>query len=280
MSAINQIGYMPAYGPDSKLRFTKDYPLKISLSVDTVKFDSTADYKVLLQCEPPNLYIKFCGMVYENYQNFDLILSYDDRILKLPNAMEFIPTCSWISDSIQIEKQNQVSFLMSSKINGHAYRMRFMIKKRLERLERLKHFDIMWYRSPPLYPNKDDFFKNAKFNIACENQIMTNMFSEKLLDCFRTYTVPIYYGCMNIEKYFNPKGMILFNTIDEFNNIIDNLHPDMYDEMKPYLLENYELGKIYWEKNIYQRIEDLVDQKLQDRSASDQDIFTQLVMLD
>jgi len=280
MTAIKQIGYMPAYGPDSEFRFTKDYPLNISLSVDTINFDASSDYRILLQCEPPNLYIKFCGMVYDNYQNFDLILAYDERLLKLPNAVEFIPACSWISNDIQIDKRNQISFLMSSKINGDAYRMRFRIKKKLERLHNLEHFEIKWYRSPPLHPTKDDFFKHAKFNIACENQIMNNMFSEKLLDCFRTYTVPIYFGCANVEKYFNPKGMIRFNSIEEFNAILDRLHPDIYDEMKPYLEENYQLAKDYWEKTIYQRIEHLVDQKLTERADRAIDIINQVVLLD
>jgi hypothetical protein len=88
------------------------------------------------------------------------------------------------------------------------------------------------------------------------------MFTEKLLDCFKTLTVPIYYGCTNIEKYFNPKGIIQFNTIEELDDILKNLTPSMYDEMLPYLHENFEAAKPYWEKTIYQRIEDQVENAL------------------
>jgi hypothetical protein len=137
-----------------------------------------------------------------------------------------------------------------------------MIMRRLEKINSIGPFELNWHRSPPRVPSKDPYFANAKFNIACENQVMTNMFSEKLLDCFKTKTVPIYYGCTNIDKYFNPKGIIQFNTIEEFDRIMETLTPEMYDEMLPYIEENYQLAKPYWEKNVYQRIEDEIEKSM------------------
>jgi hypothetical protein len=253
---------MPGYGLDSLHRFTKQFNKRISLSVDNINSCPDAEFKVLMQSEPPNLYIMFCGLVQENYQNFDLVLTYDDRLLSLPNAVEFCPVGSWISDDLKLEKRNQISYMMSSKLNGTAYHMRYMIMRRFEKIKSIGEFDLLWHRSPPRVPSKDPFFANAKFNIACENQIMTNMFTEKLLDCFKTLTVPIYYGCTNIEKYFNPKGIIQFNTIEELETILENLTPDVYDEMLPYLHENVEAAKPYWEKTIYQRIEDEIEKAL------------------
>ena len=61
------------------------------------------------------------------------------------------------------------------------------------------------------------------------------------------------------EKYFNPKGIIRFNTFEELEHILDNLDPAMYDDMLPYLEENYNLAKPLWEKTIYQRIEDEIE---------------------
>ena len=261
MHTIKQIGYMPGYGLDNPYKFTKLFPFKSSMSVDTVEFNSNDDFKILMQSEPPNLYIKFCGMVLDNADNFDLILTYDDRLLTLPNAVEFCPVGSWISDNIVLQKHNQISFMMSSKVNGYAYTMRFRIMHKYQHANKIGPFDLKFWRSPPRYPTKDDFFANAKFNIACENQIMTNMFTEKLLDCFKTLTVPIYYGCTNIEKYFNPKGIIQFYEFDELEDILNHLTPEVYDQMLPYLMENYELGRPYWEKNVYERIEDIVTER-------------------
>ncbi len=262
MHDIFQLGYMPGYGGKSGYKFTRKFPKKVSVSFDTVNTDFTADFRVLVQCEPPNLYIRFKDMVLENQHNFHLILTYDERLLHLPQAVNFCPVGSWIDDDLLIEKRNQITYLMSSKINGAPYRMRFMIKNRLERRSHIGDFELFWHRSPPLVPSKNPFFANAKFNIATENQDLNNMFTEKLLDCFKTYTVPIYYGCTNIEEFFDPRGIIQFRTIEEFETIINTLTPSMYDDMLPYVQNNFERAKIYWEKNVYQRIEDVIEKKL------------------
>lgn len=261
MPQINVTGYLPGYSGDPRYQFTKNFPKTVNVSFDNVQVDRTAEYNVLVQCEPPKLYIAFKDMVLENYQNFDLILTYDERLLGLPNAKEFIPVGTWV-DSIDLNKTNQISYLMSSKIWTDEHRMRFMILREVEGKSKLGEFDFYMHRNPPRIDSKNSFFTNAKFHIACENQVMNNMFSEKLLDCFKTKTVPLYYGCLNVEKYFDPRGIIRFNTIKEFNHIVSTLTPETYDAMLPYIETNYNLAKPYWEKSIQQRIEDMIESHL------------------
>jgi hypothetical protein len=45
------------------------------------------------------------------------------------------------------------------------------------------------------------------FGVAIENVSHRGWFTEKILDCFLLKTIPIYWGCSNIEDYFNPKGI-------------------------------------------------------------------------
>lgn len=258
MAVITQYGYLPAYGPNPPYQFSREFPQSVSVSFDTLVTNPQASVRVLVQCEPPSLYRDFYGMVMNNWQNFDLILTYDDRLLGLPNAKEFLPVDAWVDD-LDCDKRNQITYMMSSKIWTREHRMRFMILREVENKTELGQFEFMMHRSPPRIASKHDFYRNAKFNIACENQVMTNMFTEKLLDCLRTQTVPIYYGCVNIDKYFNPKGMIFFNSIDQFKSVIDSLTPDHYEYMLPYVLENQQLGKKYWQNNIFARIEQMVE---------------------
>jgi len=278
MHVINQIGYFPAYGLDNKHRFTKKFDKRISVTMDSIVHDPNADINILMQCEPPNLYVDFYNMVRENHRKFDLVLAYDERILSIPNikAMEFCPIGSWIDNNIVLEKKNQITYLMSSKINGYDYHIRFMIMRWLEK-HKPTNFDMFWHRSPPRINDKNVFFTNAKFNIACENQVMNNMFTEKLIDCFKTKTIPIYYGCVNIEKYFNPKGIIRFNNIEEFNDIMLNLNPSVYDELKPYMEENYELSRPYWSKTVYQRVEEIVSDKFFDMDHDNNFLLTHIL---
>lgn len=46
-------------------------------------------------------------------------------------------------------------------------------------------------------------------HVCIENVRQDNYFSEKLIDCLLTRTVPIYWGCPNISNYFNTAGMII-----------------------------------------------------------------------
>jgi hypothetical protein len=252
---------MPAYSGNPSYRFTRQFPRKVSVSFDNVYVDPAADFKVLVQCEPPKLYIDFKNMVFNNYQNFDLILTYDDRLLTLPNAKELCPEGSWVGD-LQLEKRDQITYIMSSKIWTAEHRMRFMIMRRFGHLKSIGPFEFYMHRTPPRVESKESFFTNAKFHIACENQVMTNMYTEKILDCFRTRTVPIYYGCTNLDKYFNVNGVLQFDTIEKFEYIVNNLTPEYYDRMQPYVEENYQRARPYWEKSVYQRIEDEIQKYL------------------
>jgi len=261
MYSIKQIGYLPGYSGDPRYGFSQQFDRQVSVSFDVIETDPSADYRVLVQCEPPKLYRDFKDMVYQHHKNFDLVLAYDPRLLELPNAQEFVPVGTWV-DSIDVQKTNQISYLMSSKIWTDEHRMRFQILRTVEGKTKLGAFDFLMHRSPPMTADKNQFFVNAKFHIVCENQVMPNMFSEKLLDCFKTYTVPIYYGCVNIEKYFNTAGIIKFDTVDEFDHIINTITPATYDTMLSHLLDNYTRARPYWEQNIYQRIENMIEKHM------------------
>ena len=49
---------------------------------------------------------------------------------------------------------------------------------------------------------KWDGLEKYKYSISIENCCKDNYFSEKFTDCILSWTVPIYYGCPNIDKYF------------------------------------------------------------------------------
>ena len=56
-----------------------------------------------------------------------------------------------------------------------------------------------------LLPNTTKWYGLEKYSysIAIENSYKENYFSEKFTDCILSYTIPIYYGCSNIDKYFS-----------------------------------------------------------------------------
>jgi hypothetical protein len=55
--------------------------------------------------------------------------------------------------------------------------------------------------------------------------------------------VPIYWGCPSIGNFFNTKGMILIENIEDIDNIV--LTEEKFHNMKEYIKENFELSKQY-----------------------------------
>jgi hypothetical protein len=261
MNTLIPQGYLPGYWGQFNYGFTQQFNQRITVNFDDLTIAPGVDRRVLVQCEPPELYQAFAGRVEACFEQFDLILTYHDRLLKLPNAVEFCPVGGWVGD-IALEKRNQITYLMSSKIYTNAHRLRFMILRRWGDRKNIGDFEFFMHRSPPRVPSKDPFYANAKFNIACENQFINNMFTEKLLDCFTSRTVPIYFGCPNLGKYFDVRGIIQFNTIEQLEHILATLTPNDYEQRLPYIEANYQLSRPYCEQNIYQRIENIVAEKL------------------
>ena len=71
------------------------------------------------------------------------------------------------------------------------------------------------------------------------------MFTEKLIDCFQTKTIPIYYGCSNISDYFNIDGIMIAYNIDDIINICNNVKPDYYESKIEAIEDNYNRSMKY-----------------------------------
>jgi len=101
------------------------------------------------------------------------------------------------------------------------------------------------------------------FSIAMENVQEDFYFSEKLIDCFLTDTVPIYWGCPAISELFDQRGIILFETLDDLEAILCNLSMEQYGDMLQYVRKNRQIAvENNWHtlKGIYTRLSDaLID---------------------
>ncbi len=53
-----------------------------------------------------------------------------------------------------------------------------------------------------------------RYSLAIENNSGPDLWTEKLADCFLTWTLPFYYGCTNLEDYF-PEGSFIRIDIEE-----------------------------------------------------------------
>jgi hypothetical protein len=245
------------------LSTTGKYEKKVSISYDTLEYDSEADVKVLVQIEPPLYFRLIHGVpdivkeVSDNAENFDLILTWNKDLLHLPNAQKFVFGCCWIDwDNYNPEKKNQVSFITSNKSWAPGHQIRLSIWDGLEDAEDLNGFEILKHKSPPRVESKNFLFENAKYSITTENEKLENWITEKVIDCFATKTIPIYWGCPNIGEYFNTDGILAFDTLEELKDILDNLDESFYDKNLDSIEENFEKSKQYW--NFHERVEKII----------------------
>ena len=87
--------------------------------------------------------------------------------------------------------------------------------------------------------DKTELFIDSMFHITIENNKADDYFTEKLIDCFISMTIPIYYGCPNIGDYFNIRGMIIINDINDIEYLNNNLSEKFYSDRISYVEENY-----------------------------------------
>ena len=56
--------------------------------------------------------------------------------------------------------------------------------------------------------DKEDGLCDYMFSVAIENGEYETYFTEKILDCFATGTIPVYLRAPDIENHFNMDGII------------------------------------------------------------------------
>ena len=125
-----------------------------------------------------------------------------------------------------------------------------------------------------LLPNDDKIhlFK-SQFSIAIESSREESYFTEKLIDCLLTKTVPIYWGCPNIGEFFDSRGIIHFKDFDDMISKIDQINENTYEEMKPYVEKNYERAKEYG-RSFFKRIEEVVSKNYEFQAHKDDILWT------
>lgn len=240
------------------------YSKDVSLSIDTIQHNKNSEIKVAVQIEPPEI-INISPHIINNKNNFDLILAWDERILnECENSKKFIFGTCWVDfDNLKLNKTNEISFIMSNKNQAPGHKLRHAIWDIYGGLDNINGFNFKRFKTPPRIESKNTLFENAKYHIVVENTSKQNWVTEKVIDCFATKTIPIYWGCPNIGEFFNDKGIIQFNNIDELDKILNNLTPDFYDSVYDILEENYEKSKQYYDfhKRVESEINNLIKNK-------------------
>ena len=88
------------------------------------------------------------------------------------------------------------------------------------------------------FTNKEDGLKSFMYSIVIENIKENDYFTEKIVDSCLCNTVPIYWGAPNISDYFDIRGMIICDSLDEIMDALKKINSDDYNSRKKWIHKN------------------------------------------
>lgn len=110
-----------------------------------------------------------------------------------------------------LHKENHIIWVTSNQRSsrGHNIRMNF-----LENVKELPFVNIYGRGINPII-DKWDVLSSSKYAIAYENFQNDYYWTEKIVDCFLSYTMPLYFGCNKIENFFPKNSFIQIDPKDK-----------------------------------------------------------------
>ena len=183
--------------------------------------------------------------VYENSQKFDLIFTHSKKILELKNE-KLLPIGGCHLDSHEIslehEKNKLISMMYSFKNFATGHNLRFSVAENFSEV-----VDVMGSGIDGKHVKKIESCRNYMFSVVIENCKEDCYFSEKIIDCFLSGVIPIYWGCPSIDKFFNKKGMFEFDNILDLYNILKDQEflYNYYINNKDIIEENFNIALKY-----------------------------------
>ena len=180
--------------------------------------------------------------VIANAEKFEAIWTHNKEVIaKLPNAILLTFGGCWIDDfdwSIY-PKSKDFSIIASWKRNLPGHILRHQIISSAE-----GRIDVFGngYRK---IADKIEGLKDYRYTFCIESSTKDYYFSEKLIDCFVTGTLPIYWGCPSIGDFFNIDGMLCFKEIHELPELLKKCTPEYYESKLDDINENFVLAQKY-----------------------------------
>ena len=206
--------------------------------------------KVAILQEPPELLPQIYEIIEQFEDHYDIIFTYVQELLdRDPEKYVFAPPDMPALEPAACkmhDKTELVSMIYSSKQNLTGHQLRHRIANEYIIGQELgEKIDLFGTGTDNPIKNKSEGCVDYMFQIAIENAKRTNFFADKILDCFISGCVPIYWGCPNIGDFFDTRGILTFETDEELLEILNNLSEEKYLNMLEYAKKNYELAQQY-----------------------------------
>lgn len=176
---------------------------------------------------------------YRLRKRFKAIFTYDETMLTLGPPFQFYPLGgNYIRDWEIFPKTRIVSIIVGQKKGLPGWDLRHAV---------MENFgdEVDVYGWPDLINPKTPALRPYYFSIIIEAVQQDFYFGEKLIDCISQGTIPIYWGCPSIDRFFLPGGIIPFSTLDDLGRILADLTTERYADCEEYARLNLETARQY-----------------------------------
>lgn len=224
-----------------------DYRPKSSNDLSSINF---------LVLQEPDEYFGHHEWAIKNKNLFSVIYTWSDKVLaNCENSIFLTFGTSWILNEQAAQcppKEFSLAHLCGQKLLTYGHHIRHEIFSRQNEIKIPKTF--LFHREPP--PNlidnmpfhretKFSVFSKPMFSIVIENTSHNGYFTEKINDCMLLKSIPLYWGCSNINNFYNTDGIIFFKNADELIKLANLLTPEYYHERLNIIEENFKKVKDY-----------------------------------
>lgn len=191
---------------------------------------------------------------------FERIFTHSERILDRYSNASFVPSYGvWygtkrqggeMRDDTYQQKCKDISVISSSKTSTPYHRLRLDIAKKAMIRPNVDGFGSGCGK---YIEKKSEALTGYRYSIVVENGVFTNYFTEKILDCFASMTVPIYIGAPNIGEFFNTDGIIILSEdrLDDLDSILSRCSVSDYESRLSAIKDNYNRVQKYLDFESY-----------------------------
>lgn len=185
---------------------------------------------------------------------YDKIFTFSDQVLdRYQNAL-FLPAGGlWYGTAVNggalderryEKKEKNISVVASAKSHTKYHRLRVEIAKRAVEAGLADGYGAFCGHR---ISKKADALDDYRYSIVVENDVKPYYFTEKILDCFASMTIPIYLGAAEIGKYFNTDGIVILKEgdSDRIEDILKQCSVQDYEARLEAVKDNFERVKQY-----------------------------------
>lgn len=162
----------------------------------------------LIMAEPQVIHARHLRLLRLSWRRFHRILTFNQPLLDaVPNAVLFPLGTTWVPEwrDLPLNKTRMCSLIASAKRDSEGHKLRHAVANWVR--DGGQDVDVMGRGYTP-FDRKAEGLAPYRYSVVIENVRETNYFSEKLVDAVLCCTVPIYWGCPNLDRFMNPEAII------------------------------------------------------------------------